>query len=226
MPKRIIVIPAYNEERTVAEVVSAAVKVADRVVVVDDGSHDQTATLARQAGALVVRHAINRGVGAAMGTGIEMANRLNADYVVTMDADGQHRTEDAARVFERLVKGDVDFVIGSRLKRGDESGNMPFYRVLFNSIGNLLTYLLFGVWVTDSQSGLRGLSKQAARSLKLRTNGMEALSEFIKEIKDRHWRFDEIPIKAIYTDYSLSKGQNFFVGVKTAIKLIYRRFVG
>jgi glycosyltransferase involved in cell wall biosynthesis len=226
MTKRIIVIPAYNEERTVAEVVAAAVKVADRVVVVDDGSHDRTSILAREAGALVVRHAINRGVGAALGTGIEMANRLDPDFVVTMDADGQHRTEDAARVFERLAQGDVDFVIGSRLKKGGEAGNMPFYRVLFNSIGNLLTYLLFGVWVTDSQSGLRGLSKQAARVLKLRTNGMEALSEFIKETKDRHWRFDEIPIKAIYTDYSLSKGQNFFVGVKTAIKLIYRRFVG
>ncbi len=226
MTNRIIVIPAYNEERTVAEVVSAAVKVADHVVVVDDGSRDQTAALARQAGAIVVRHAINRGVGAALATGIAAANRLNPDAVVTMDADGQHRTEDAARVFERLAQGDVDLVLGSRLKRGGESGNMPFYRVLFNSIGNLLTYLLFGVWVTDSQSGLRGLSKKAASTIDLRTNGMEALSEFIKEIKDRHWRFAEIPIKAIYTDYSLSKGQNFFVGIKTAIKLIFRRFVG
>jgi UDP-N-acetylglucosamine---dolichyl-phosphate N-acetylglucosaminyltransferase len=226
MTQRIIVIPAYNEERTVAEVVSSAVKVADRVVVVDDGSRDKTSVMARQAGALVVRHAINRGLGAALGTGIETANRLSAEAVVTMDADGQHRTEDAARIFDRLAKGDVDFVLGSRMKKGDESGNMPIHRVLFNFIGNLLTFLLFGVWVTDSQSGLRGLSQKAVRSIELRTNGMEVSSEFIKEIKDRHWRFDEIPIKAIYTDYSLSKGQSFFVGVKTAFKLIYRRFIG
>jgi len=226
MAKRIIVIPAYNEELTIADVVSAAVKIADRVLVVDDGSRDRTAALAKQAGALVVRHAVNRGVGAALGTGIEAAIRLDADAVVTMDADGQHRAEDASKVFERLDQGDVELVIGSRMKKGDEAGNMPPHRVFFNTIGNVLTYLLFGVWVTDSQSGLRGLSHQAARNIELRTNGMESLSEFIKEKKDKHWRMAEVPIKAIYTDYSMSKGQNFFVGVKVAIRLIFRRFFG
>jgi glycosyltransferase involved in cell wall biosynthesis len=226
MSQRIIVIPAFNEERTVAEVVRGAVKIAERVVVVDDGSRDATGKLAREAGALVVRHAVNRGLGAALGTGIEAAVYLNADTVVTMDADGQHLVEDAARVFARLDQGDVDFVIGSRIKKGDQPGNMPAHRVLFNTIGNILTFLLFGVWVSDSQSGLRGLTRTAARTIELRTSGMEVASEFIKEMKDRHWRFAEVPIKAIYTDYSLSKGQNFFVGVKVAIKLIFRRFIG
>jgi UDP-N-acetylglucosamine---dolichyl-phosphate N-acetylglucosaminyltransferase len=226
MAKRIIVIPAYNEERTIADVVSGAVKIAERVIVVDDGSRDQSAAQAKAAGALVIRHAVNRGVGAALGTGIEAAVRLGAEHVVTMDADGQHRWEDAAKVFERLDKGDVDFVIGSRMKRSDEAGNMPAHRVVFNTIGNILTYILFGVWVTDSQSGLRGLSQKAAQTIELRTNGMESLSEFIKEMKDKHWRMAEVPIKAIYTDYSMSKGQNFFVGVKVAIKLIFRRFIG
>jgi glycosyltransferase involved in cell wall biosynthesis len=223
---KVIVIPAYNEELTIADVVRGAVKIADRVLVVDDGSRDRTGPLAREAGALVVRHAVNRGVGAALGTGIEAAVRLHADAVVTMDADGQHRAEDAAKVFARLDQGDVDFVIGSRMKKGEDSGHMPAHRVLFNTIGNVLTFLLFGVWVTDSQSGLRGLSRQAASSIELRTNGMESLSEFIKEKKDKHWRFAEVPIKAIYTDYSMSKGQNFFVGVKVAIRLIWRRFFG
>jgi glycosyltransferase involved in cell wall biosynthesis len=226
MGQRIIVIPAYNEERTIAEVVGSAVKFADRVVVVDDGSRDQTGALAKEAGAVVVRHAVNRGVGAALGTGIEAAVRLGADTVVTMDADGQHRAEDAGRVFDRLAQGDVDFVIGSRMKRGDEPGNMPAHRVLFNTIGNLLTFMLFGVWVTDSQSGMRGLSHKAAHTIELRTNGMESLSEFLKEMKDKHWKMAEVPIKAIYTDYSMSKGQNFFVGVKVALKLIFRRFIG
>ena len=103
---------------------------------------------------------------------------------------------------------------------------MPFLRVLFNTVGNLLTFILFGRWVTDSQSGLRGLSEKAARTLELRTNGMEVSSEFIKISKDKRWRFAEVPIKAIYTDYSLSKGQNFLVGVKTAMRLILRRLLG
>jgi glycosyltransferase involved in cell wall biosynthesis len=226
MAKKIIVIPAYNEERTIAEVVRGAVAIADRVLVVDDGSRDRTGELAKQAGALVVRHAVNRGVGAALGTGIEAAVRLGADAVVTMDADGQHRAEDAAKVFARLAQDDIEFVIGSRMKRGDDPGKMPLHRVLFNTIGNVLTFLLFGVWVTDSQSGLRGLSRKAASTIELRTNGMESLSEFIKEKKDRHWRLAEVPIKAIYTDYSMSKGQNFFVGVKVALRLIWRRFFG
>ncbi len=226
MAKRIIVIPAYNEEIAIADVVRGATKIADRVIVVDDGSRDRTGTLAKQAGALVVRHAVNRGVGAALGTGIEAAVRLGADEVVTMDADGQHRAEDAAKVFARLDQGDVEFVIGSRMLKSDEEGNMPAHRVMFNTIGNVLTFLLFGVWVTDSQSGLRGLSGKAARTIELRTNGMESLSEFIKEKKDRRWRMAEVPIKAIYTDYSMSKGQNFFVGVKVALHLIWRRFFG
>lgn len=226
MAKKVIVIPAYNEETTIAQVVRDAVRVADTVLVVDDGSRDGTAALAQEAGAAVVRHAVNRGLGGALGTGIAGALKLGADHVVTMDADGQHRAVDAARVFERLDKGDVEFVIGSRLKRGAGGGKMPLHRVLFNNFGNLFTYALFGVWVSDSQSGLRGLTRAAAERIELRTNGMEVSSEFIKEIRARRWRFDEIPIPAIYTEYSLSKGQSFMVGVKTAAKLILRRFIG
>jgi glycosyltransferase involved in cell wall biosynthesis len=228
MGKQIIVIPAYNEEATVAQVVRDAVRVADTVVVVDDGSRDRTSALAGEAGAIVVRHAVNRGLGGALGTGIAAAVKLGADAVVTMDADGQHRAADAARVFERIGKGDVDFVIGSRMLpgAGEGSGKMPIHRLLFNAVGNALTYLLFGVWVTDSQSGLRGLSRRAAESIDLRTNGMEVSSEFIKELREKRWQLAEIAIPAIYTEYSLSKGQSFLVGIKTAAKLILRRFIG
>lgn len=228
MPKQIIVIPAYNEESTVAQVVRDAVRVADAVVVVDDGSRDLTSALAGEAGAIVVRHAVNRGLGGALGTGIAAAVKLGATAIVTMDADGQHRAVDAGRVFERIGKGDVDFVIGSRMlgAEGSGEGKMPIHRVLFNGVGNMLTYLLFGVWVTDSQSGLRGLSRRAAETIDLRTNGMEVSSEFIKELREKRWQLAEIPIPAIYTDYSLSKGQSFVVGIKTAAKLIIRRFIG
>jgi UDP-N-acetylglucosamine---dolichyl-phosphate N-acetylglucosaminyltransferase len=227
MGKKVIVIPAFNEETTVAQVVREAIRVCDAVLVVDDGSRDQTAALAAEAGAIVVRHAVNRGLGGALGTGIAGALKLDAAAVVTMDADGQHRAADAERVFARLADGDVDFVIGSRMRRSEEgSGKMPIHRQLLNAVGNVLTYLLFGVWVTDSQSGLRGLSRRAAEGIELRTNGMEVSSEFIKELREKRWRLAEIAIPAIYTTYSLSKGQSFFVGIKTAAKLILRRFIG
>ena len=225
MHKRIIVIPAYNEESAIAQVVREAVRASDRVVVVDDGSRDRTGQLAREAGAIVLPHAINRGLGAALGTGIAAAVLLGAEAVVTMDADGQHRAQDATRVFDRLGQGDVDFVIGSRMLATAE-GQMPLHRRIANAIGNALTFLLFGVWVSDSQSGLRGLSRRAAENIDLKTNGMEVSSEFVKELKDKRWRHAEIAIPAIYTEYSLSKGQSFVVGLKTAAKLIMRRLLG
>ena len=227
---RIIVIPAYNEEKTIFPVVRSAIGYADRVVVVDDGSKDRTASMAAAAGATVVRHAINRGLGGALGTGIAAALRLGADAIVTMDADGQHRIEDAVRLFDRLDEGDVDFVIGSRMLEGPSclpagAMGMPWHRRAANMFGNLLTWALFGLWVTDSQGGLRAMTREAAARIELKTNRMEVSSEFVKEIKDKHLRFTEIPITVIYTAYSLSKGQGFLTGLKTATKLVLRRLI-
>lgn len=223
MEKKIIIIPAYNEEKTIGEVARGALQVADRVVVVDDGSSDRTAAIAAAAGATVVRHAVNRGLGGALGTGLEGALRLGADAIVTMDADGQHRAEDARRVFGRLAEGDADFVIGSRML--ERKGNMPGARRLAQFAGNALTFALYRKWVTDSQSGLRGLTRQAAERIRIRSSRMEVSSEFVKEIVDKDLRLAEIPIEAIYTDYSLSKGQSLTVGIQTALKLILRRIL-
>ncbi len=221
MEKRVIVIPAYREEQAIGDVVRSALGVADRVLVVDDGSDDRTAEIAAVAGATVVRHAVNRGLGGALGTGIEGALRLGADMIVTMDADGQHRASDAKRIFDRLAEGGADFVIGSRML--EQKGNMPLARRFAQRMGNALTYLLYRKWVTDSQSGLRGMTRSAAERLELRSSRMEVSSEFIKEIVDKNLRLVEIPIEAVYTAYSLSKGQSFAVGIETALKLIWRR---
>lgn len=223
MQKRIIVIPAYREERAIADVVRSALAAADRVLVVDDGSDDRTSEVATSAGALVVRHAINRGLGGALGTGIEGALRLGADMIVTMDADGQHRAEDAQRIFERLAEGNVDFVIGSRML--EQKGNMPLARRLAQRFGNALTFFLYRKWVSDSQSGLRGMTRQAAERIEIRSSRMEVSSEFVKEIVDKKLRLAEVPIEAVYTEYSLSKGQSFAVGIETALKLIWRRLL-
>ncbi|HJV32727.1 MAG TPA: glycosyltransferase family 2 protein [Patescibacteria group bacterium] len=223
MDKRVIVIPAYNEEKTIADAVRGALQAADRVLVVDDGSSDRTSEIAAAAGAVVVRHAVNRGLGGALGTGIEGALRLGADLIATMDADGQHRAEDAKRAMDRVAEGDVDFVIGSRMLEG--KGNMPARRRLAQFLGNALTYALFRKWVTDSQSGLRAMSRHAAERVRIRSSRMEVSSEFVKEVVDKKLRLAEIPIEAIYTEYSLSKGQSFAVGLQTALKLILRRLL-
>lgn len=218
--KVIALIPAYNEETTIADVLTRTRPFVDGMIVVNDGSVDRTAQIARAHGATVVSHVINRGLGAAIGTGFAAAGRLHADVVVTLDADGQHDPAQI-RTFIKAIENGADVVIGSRLLTGFMG--MPVHRRAAQVIGNLVTFCLFGAWVTDSQSGYRAFTRYALSKIEVRTNRMEVSSELIAETKRNRLKLVEVPITAIYTDYSLSKGQNFFVGLKTLLKLVVRR---
>jgi len=143
--------------------------------------------------------------------------------MVTYDSDGQHTPEMITKVVQPILKGKADFVIGSRLI-GDKKG-MPFIRKVGNFGLNLITYLLFNVWTTDSQSGLRCFTKKAAKKLNLKTSRMEISSEFIKEVGRNKLKFKEVPIKAIYTDYSQFKGQSSLNAFKIVFKLFLRRIM-
>ncbi|MBU1148464.1 glycosyltransferase family 2 protein [Patescibacteria group bacterium] len=217
--KTVIVIPAYNEESTIAKVLAEVKPLFPNIIVIDDGSTDNTYQIAKGLGVTVLRHMINRGLGGALGTGFQAALLNQADIVVTFDADGQHQVEDISRLIKLIIEGQADVVIGSRMK--DRKG-MPLHRQLANVVGNLVTKLLFGIWVSDSQSGLRAFSRQAASQININSNEMEVSSEIINEIHVHQLRLTEIPIAPIYTDYSLSKpqGQNFITGLKTLLKLI------
>ena len=229
--KVIALIPAFNEEATIAEVLVKTKPFVDGMVVVNDGSTDRTAQIAQGQGAIVVSHVINRGLGAAVGTGFAAAKRWKADVVVTLDADGQHDAHEIQK-FLAAIEAGADVVIGSRMleisspSQGEVGrGLMPFHRRVANTIGNLVTLLLFGAWVTDSQSGFRVFTRYALGKIEVKTNRMEVSSELIAEAKRHQLKLVEVPIQAIYTDYSLSKGQNFFVGLKTVVKLVVRRLM-
>ena len=215
--RTIVVIPAFNEERTIGDVVRSLLSVADEVIVVNDGSVDLTRKTAQHAGAMVVSHAINRGYGAATATGITAAVRRHADTIVTFDADGQHAAADVPAIVAPIEADRADIVIGVR---SVERHRIPVTRRLAHWCANALTYFLFGLWVTDSHSGLRAFSRRMAENMNLRCDRMEVASEIIKEIKHGEWRLQEVPIVPIYTEYSLSKGQNLVVGLKTAWRLI------
>lgn len=215
-----IVIPAFNEAKVIEDVIRRVKARYPLVVVIDDGSRDGTAVVAEKAGANVYQHILNRGLGGALGTGLAAAYRLGADIVVTFDADGQHVAEDIERLIAPIRDGVADAVVGSRKK---EVEGMPFRRKLYNRVANLITYVLFGIRTTDSQSGLRAFSRSAVEKIRLRTNKMEVSSEFMKEIHRNKLRYAEIAIRPIYTQYSMSKGQNFLVGIKTLIRLVVLR---
>jgi glycosyltransferase involved in cell wall biosynthesis len=217
--KIIALIPAYNEEKTIAEVLEKTRQFVDEIVVVDDGSSDRTSEIAKAHGVNVVSHVINRGLGASIGTGFEFAQKLGSEVVITLDADGQHDPSEIPKLIHEIEKG-ADIVIGSRML---QRCGMPWYRQTANALGNLATFFLFGAWVTDSQSGFRALTSYTLRQIEIKTNRMEVSSELIAEAKRHKLTLVEVPIKAIYTDYSLSKGQNFAVGLKTLVKLVLRR---
>jgi glycosyltransferase involved in cell wall biosynthesis len=225
-----LIVPAFNEGRviaaTLANLPAHFAGVDDvTVIVVDDGSEDDTAAAVLRSGdprVVLLRHAINRGLGGALGTGLEYARRHGADFVITYDADGQHAPEDIETVLQPLVAGAADAVIGSRLINPT---GMPWYRVFGNWGLNLFTYVVFGMWTTDSQSGMRGFSRAALSQIEIRMDRMEVSSEFIKEIRRCRLRYKEVPIRAIYSEYSLAKGQSNWNGFNILIRLVLHRLM-
>ncbi len=214
-----LVIPVYNEAAVLKETIQEIQKCGYKnIIVVDDGSADDSYQVAKLAGAIALKLAINRGKGAAIKTGIEAAKILGADLVVTLDGDGQHNPQNIAKMVKLINQG-YDVVLGSRLKNPQ---GMPWYKIIHNQIGNFFTFLLYGLWVSDSQSGFRAYSRKAIDLIDTQTDRYEYDSEVIKEINRHSLKYLEIPIEVRYTEYSMSKKhkQNLANGVKTLIKMI------
>jgi glycosyltransferase involved in cell wall biosynthesis len=230
MAHLLVVVPAYNEEQVISQTLVSLIqtlrtlKQHSEIVIIDDGSTDRTYKLASQHQVTILRHLLNRGLGGALGTGMAYAKQQQPDVVVTFDADGQHDPDDIKPLIKPILTGQKDVVIGSRML--DNNQDMPWERKTVNTIANLLTTMLFHHYSTDSQSGLRAFSRTAVNCINVKTDRMEVASEFFHQISKHHLRYGEIPIKTIYTDYSLSKGQDGIgtlnslnVGLKMLLRL-------
>ena len=223
MNKRVcIVIPVYNEAGAICGVIDDIRTVGDYIlIVVDDGSHDDTAFQAHAKGVLVIRHRVNRGKGAAVKTGVVAANLLDADVVVTMDGDGQHDPGDLQSLIEPILTEQYDVVLGSRLLNRED---MPALKVVANTMGNFFTWLFYGIMVSDSQSGFRAYSKYAALIIDTKADKYEYDSKVIREIKSNRLRFTEVLVHTLYTDYSKGKKnkQGFVNGLVTLFRMIWK----
>jgi HAD superfamily hydrolase (TIGR01549 family) len=215
-----VVVPAYNEELTIGMVLDNLLRYFRReeVVVVNDGSRDATEAIARSKGVHVLTHLVNRGLGGALGTGIAYALRKGARLILTFDADGQHLVGDALRVMKPVAEGRADFAIGSRLK-GDTS-QMPFVKRFGNFVLDSITALFAKKYVSDSQSGLRFFNSDCASKIMITCDRYAVSSEFIIEASKARCRIVEVPIKAVYTEYSMKKGTNILEGVRIALNLL------
>ncbi|MDD5252166.1 MAG: glycosyltransferase family 2 protein [Patescibacteria group bacterium] len=204
----VAVVPAYNEGARLGEVVGALLARVDRVVVVDDGSMDDTAARAQAAGATVLRHALNRGQGAALKTGTTFALADGADIVVHYDADGQHDPASLGALIAPIASGEADVVYGSRFL-GIKAEGMPFTRQVVLFLARQFSALVLGIprRITDPQSGLRAMSRAAAVSLDFRQDRMAHCSELLCLVARSRWRVKEIPVRVSYSPETLAKGQ-------------------
>ncbi|OBI41583.1 glycosyl transferase [Mycobacterium kyorinense] len=207
-----IVVPAFNEATVIGEVIADVRSVFDHVVCVDDGSHDGTGDKALQAGAHLVRHPVNLGQGAAIQTGVEYARgQAGAQVFVTFDGDGQHRIKDVVAMIERLGRGDVDVVIGTRF--GPGVSRPPLLKRIVLRTAAWLSPRGRRLGLTDTNNGLRVFNKTVADGLDITMSGMSHATEFVMLISENHWRVTEEPVEVLYTDYSKSKGQPLLNGV-------------
>ncbi|USN44993.1 MAG: glycosyltransferase family 2 protein [Candidatus Woesearchaeota archaeon] len=219
MDKRALLVgmPAYNEGKTIAHVINHIKSQGyPNVLVVNDGSKDDTALKARAAGAIVVSHPINRGAGAATLTALMYARtHTTYSHLILLDSDGQHDPKDIERLMAYGASYDV--VIGSRLLT---SKHMPLQRRIANIFGSFITWLFFGLYVYDSQSGFKVFNRHALNKINFIADKFEFCSEVIGEIEKHKLKVKEVPIKVIYTGESIRKGQNILNGFR-----MIRRFL-
>jgi len=223
--KTLVAMPAYNEAAHIADVIAGAMQFADRVLVVDDGSIDDTVSIAMGLGAIVVRHESNKGYGGALQTIFSTARDLDVEELVILDADGQHDCGDIPRLLDELRRGN-DVVIGSRFN-GVSGEGVPRYRKVGMKVLDIATMLAGSdLEITDSQSGFRVYGKRAIEVINIDAEGMSAGSEILVQISDHRLKVAEVPIRVRY-DLEGTSSENpvahgFGVLTKLA-KLIYIR---
>lgn len=216
-----LIVPVFNEETVVREVLETAHKSFSRIVCVDDGSSDGSAEQIRDAGATLLRHAINLGQGAALQTGIEFALLDESiRYFVTFDSDGQHLVSDVERMLEILRTDEVDIVFGSRFLSGttDVSG----LKKLVLKTAVRYTSATSNVRLSDAHNGLRAFNRDVASALQLRMSGMAHASEIVTAVGRAGFRYTEAPVTIVYSEYSKAKGQSLLNSVNILFDLIFR----
>jgi len=212
-----IIVPAHNESTVISETVTELLDVCPNVVVVDDGSSDDTGARARASGAVVLTHRLNLGQGAALDTGLRFAlQRADARYFVTFDADGQHDASDAVRMVESLHESSSNIIFGTRFS-GPGSTHVPRLKRVLLKLARLQVNHVSGLRLTDAHNGLRALDRRAAEAMRFTQRGMAHATEVAQIIGRNKLTYREIPITVRYSDYSRKKGQS----VLNSINILY-----
>jgi len=220
-PTAWVVVPLYNEVEVIAGVIAGLRTKFSHVVCVDDGSTDESATVAERAGARVLRHPLNLGQGAALQTGFDyVMGQKGAEHIITFDADGQHRVSDAVEMLELAQRKRISVIYGSRFL--DKRTKPGLKKLIVLKVAALMTRVITGLRLTDAHNGLRVLSTEALGKIRLEQNGMSHASEIVHQLAKSKLSWREYPVEVLYTEYSKQKGQSLLNSINILIDLVVR----
>ena len=206
------VIPAYNEEKNIVDIIKKTKKHVDNVIVVDDGSKDKTKEAAEKTGAVVLRHIVNLGKGATLKTGCDFAAKKGANYIIVLDADAQHNPSDIPRFIEKLKRYDIVFSYRKISRK------MPLVLRFGNWFISNIASILYGVSLNDTQCGYRAFSKEAYIKIKWDAADYSMESEMISRTGKQKLKYVQIPIQTIYSDKY--KGTTIIDGIKIVLNMV------
>ncbi|MDQ5938776.1 MAG: polyprenyl-phospho-N-acetylgalactosaminyl synthase [Patescibacteria group bacterium] len=209
--KVFVVIPSYNEAKHIGAVLASLKNYDYQIVVVDDGSSDETRQIAHSHGVTVLSHAINRGQGAALYTGTLYALSQGADVIVHFDSDGQFLAEEINKVITPIIEGKADIVFGSKFLQANQIPWLKKFFIIKPAIW--LNNLLTGLKLSDVHNGFRALNRLAAEKIEIKQDAMAHASEIVARTKKCNLRFQEVPVTIIYREF----GQGFGGGLKILI---------
>jgi len=218
--KIFVVVPTFNEEKNIQNVLSDLKKFDYDIIVVDDGSQDKTLKLAQIAGVKVLEHKINRGQGAALQTGTDYAVKNNADVIVHFDGDGQFLAEEIKFLVEPIMYEKIDIILGSRFLKKNK--NIPkFKKYIIYPVSKIINTFFTGIKLTDVHCGFRALSKKAAEKININQDGMSHNTEIISQIKKFKLKYREVPVTVIYKEF----GQGIKGGLNILKELFFGKFL-
>ena len=216
-----VVVALYNEESVIKGVIDGLHEHFSNVVCIDDGSTDNSAEVAEKAGAIVIRHPMNLGQGAAIQTGIAYCRaQEDMEYVVTFDGDGQHRVEDVLDMLSYSRRRDLAIVFGSRFL--DKRTKPGFKKKVVLKVAVLITRVVTGLQLTDAHNGLRVLRRDAVAHVNLIQDRMSHATEIVHQLAESKLPWREFPVEVLYTDYSRAKGQSILNSINILFDLIVR----
>ena len=220
--KIITVIPAYNEEKRIVNVIKDCLKFSAKVIVIDDGSLDSTSNVASATGALVVKHKLNSGKGSAIRTAINILRDYQAEVIVLIDADGQDNPSFIPKLVEPILSGKADLVIGSRFTAGGLAG-VPKYKIIGNKILTFFTNLFsgFNYRLKETQCGFRAIRRDTLLNLNLKGAGFEIDSEILLEAFKSKSKIIEVPIQDKIVLEAIEKGTTILDGIKVILSLFH-----